>query len=248
MADFRIAAAQVATIRGDLARNVVTHAKAIAAAAAQCVSVLVFPELSLTGYEPDFALRHAIAADDARLAPLSELARQHRMHIAAGAPLANGGTKPALGAVLFGPDGSRRTYAKMHLGGSEPNHYTPGRDPLAFETGGQKVGLSICADSSQPSHSQKYAESGATVYAAGVFLNAEWYASDVPRLAAYALRHRMLVVMANHGASVGSYVSVGRSAIWAPDGDLLAQAEGVDDSLIVATRGPDSWRAEVCPI
>lgn len=248
MEEFRIAAAQVASISGDLARNLQTHLAAVIAAAERGVSVLVFPELSLSGYEPEQAAAHALAADDARLAPLGALARQHQMHVVAGAPLSDAGAKPALGAILFGPDGARRTYAKMHLGGSESNYYAAGREPLAFESHGQRIGLSICADSSAPSHPQAYAALGATVYAAGVFLNAEWYATDAPRLAGYAPRHQLLVVMANHAASVGSYASVGRSAVWAPDGKLLAQSQGVEDALVVATRGPASWRAELCPL
>ena len=35
---------------------------------------------------------------------------------------------------------------------------------------------------------------------------------------------RMLVVMANHAASQGTYVSVGKSAVWAPGAALLAEA------------------------
>lgn len=245
MSEFKIAAAQVASARGEIAQNVATHAAAVAAAAARGVSVLVFPELSLIGYEPDLAASHALAATDARLDPLGELARRHRMHVAAGAALATAGGKPAIGAVLFGPDGTRRTYAKMHLGGSEPHFFAPGAAPLAFAAGGQTVGLSICADSSAATHPAAYAALGATVYAAGVFLNAEWFATDAPRLAAYAPRHRMLVVMANHAASAGTYRSVGRSAAWAPDGALLAQAAGTEDALVVAARGPGGWTAEV---
>lgn len=83
------------------------------------------------------------------------------------------------------------------------------------------------------------------MYAAGVFLTADWYATDAPRLAVYAPAHRLLVVMANHAASVGTYASVGRSAIWAPDGALLAQAVSTENALVIATRGPTSWQAVV---
>lgn len=246
MAEFRIAAAQVPSLPGDLSQNVRTHFAAIEAAAARSVSVLIFPELSLTGYEPERAATDAISADDPRLAPLSDLARRHTMHIVAGVPLVTGAPKPNLGVILFGPDGSRRTYAKMHLGGGEVPHYTPGHVPVVFPSQGQIIGMSICADSSAPSHPQSYVTLGATIYAAGVFLNDEWYATDAPRLAAYAPRHRMLVVMANHAASVGTYPSVGRSAIWAPNGELLAQVPGVEDALVIATHGPQSWSAVVC--
>lgn len=245
MGEFKIAAAQVASTRGELENNVRTHAIAIAAAAKLGVSALVFPELSLVGYEPELAASLAIAASDIRLVPLAELAALHRIHVTVGVPLATSGLKPALGAILFTPDGFRRTYAKMHLGGSEPNFFAPGREPLAFDAGGQTIGLSICADSAAPSHPRTYAGLGATVYAAGVFLTAEWYATDAPRLASYASGHRMLVVMANHAASVGSYNSVGKSAVWAPNGTLLAQAAGTENALVVATRGAASWSAEV---
>lgn len=246
--DFKIAAAQVASVRGDVDGNVATHAAAMAAAARHKVSVLVFPELSLTGYEPDLAAELAMTPTDGRLAPLLTLARQHRMEVVVGAPLHNGTGRPGLGAVLLTAGGTTRTYGKMHLGAGERDYFTPGNEPLAFAAGGRTVGIAICADSSQPSHAQSYADAGASIYAVGVFLNVEWYATDAPRLAEYAARFRMLVVMANHAASAGTYTSVGRSAVWAPGGALLAQAEGADSSLVVATAGRMAWRAEVIKV
>ena len=67
----------------------------------------------------------------------------------------------------------------------------------------------------------------------------------MPRLARYALRYGMLTVMANHGDSVGTYTSVGKSAVWAPGGALLAQAEGAENALVIATHHDAAWDAEV---
>jgi predicted amidohydrolase len=170
------------------------------------------------------------------------------MTVIVGAALRNAGMKPHLGAILFAADGSTGAYAKRRLGGSEPAYFAPGDAPLAFTAHGQTIGLAICADSSQPSHAQAYAEGGATVYASSVFLNAQWYAADAPRLAEYASRFQMLVVMANHAASVGAYVSVGKSAAWAPGGALLAEAAGIESSLVIATRTANGWRGEVVAI
>lgn len=248
MSEFRIAAAQVASVRGDLAGNIQTHASAIVSAAERGISVLVFPELSLIGYELDMAADLAITVADERLAPLSALARKHKMAVVVGAPLKNTGMKPGLGAILFGADGSIRTYSKMHLGGTEPNFFTPGRSPLSFAIGGERVGVAICADSSKRSHPEAYAKSSSTIYASGVFLNAEWYATDSPRLAEYAERFQMLVVMANHADSVGTYISVGKSAVWAPGGGLLAQAQGSENSLVIATRTGEGWHGEMARI
>lgn len=248
MSRFKIAAAQVASVRADIVRNISTHAAAIETAAKQDVSVLVFPELSLTGYEPDLAAELAMTVTDGRLSPLLTLARQHQIELVIGAPLHNGPAKPFLGAILVSPHGTPRTYCKMHLGGSEPNYFTPGDRPLSLSVNGQTLGIAICADASKATHPQAYAEAGANIYAAGVFLTAEWYATDAPRLAGYAARYRMLTVMANHAASVGTYTSVGQSAVWAPDGTLLAQAQGVENSLVIATIDNAKWSGEVVRI
>lgn len=161
MSEFKIAAAQFASIRGDLAGNLRTHTAAIMSAAMHGISVLVFPELSLIGYEPDLADELAITPTDERLAPLATLARHHQIAVVVGASLCKAGTKPSLGAILLTADGSTRTYAKMHLGGTEPTYFAPGKAPLSFNTHGQMIGLAICADSSMASHPRAYADRGA---------------------------------------------------------------------------------------
>lgn len=217
----------------------------MAAAARHAVSLLVFPELSLTGYELDIAADSAITATDKRLAPLLALARREKCSAIVGAPLRSGAGKPKLGAIVIESNGVSRIYHKIHLGGDEPMYFSPGDSPLLLTVGGQRVGIAICADSSNPTHPEAYAMSGASMYAAGVFLTAEWYQTDVPRLAAYAERYGMLTVMANHAASIGSHVSVGRSAIWTPEGELLIQAVGTEDALLIASNTNGRWRGDV---
>lgn len=248
MSEFRIAAAQVPSLRGDIDRNIATHLAAMEAAAEQEVSVLVFPELSLTGYEPELAAELAITDADPRLAPLRELARQYRLDTVLGAPLDIGAEKPVVGAIWINANGDTRSYGKMHLGSREPPFFTRGNVPLSFDARGQTIGISICADNSQPSHPEAYANAGAGIYAAGVFLNAEWYAADARRLADYAARFGLLVVMANHAASVGTLTSVGRSAAWAPGGSLLAHAKGVESALLTARSSAGTWRGDVIPL
>ena len=245
---FKIAAAQVASIRGDIDANIAEHAAAIEAAAEHEVSVLVFPELSLTGYEPDLAPELALSPTDRRLDCLFALARQHHMKVVVGAPLRSGTAKPALGAIIIDASGNTTSYRKMHLGSSEQALFVAGDRPLAFTVSGHTVGVAICADSSQPTHPQTYATLGAEIYAVGVFLNAEWYATDVPRLMDHGARFRMLTLMANHADSVGTYVSVGMSAAWAPGGVLLAQAKGVEHVLVIATSTNSGWRGDVVGI
>lgn len=65
---FRIAAAQSQSVAHDIAANVAIHRSFVHAAGG--VDLLVFPELSLVGYELDGASRAAIAPSDPRLEPL----------------------------------------------------------------------------------------------------------------------------------------------------------------------------------
>lgn len=248
MSEFKIAAAQVRSIRGDLHGNIDTHLDVITFAVRQGVSVLVFPELSLLGYEPEIAKDFELDPADARLAPIALMAQQNRIQVVAGASIISGQQKPYLGAFIFGDNGSLRVYAKMHLGGCEPSYFTPGNTLMSISSHGELIGLSICADSSKRSHPAAYASERATAYSASVFLNAEWYATDSPRFAAYAAEFEMLVLMANHAASVGTLVSVGNSAVWAPGGSLIACAAGTQSALVTATRNGEVWTGDVVPL
>lgn len=66
MTTLTLASAQTCAIAGDLSGNIQRHLAFMVAAAEQGVQLLVFAELSLTGYEPALAARLAIAPGCAR--------------------------------------------------------------------------------------------------------------------------------------------------------------------------------------
>ncbi|MFO0979648.1 MAG: carbon-nitrogen hydrolase family protein [Planctomycetaceae bacterium] len=234
MTSFAIAAAQVASYCEEIELNIETHVSAAQVAADHQVSVLIFPELSLTGYEPELAEALAIDVDDRRLDSLSQLALVHNMTIVAGAPVRSGTKRPWLSSIIFHPNGQRSCYAKMHLGSDEPTFFEPGTRPGIVEVSGVKIGIAICADSSKASHPAWYRASDCRVYAASVFLTEQWYAGDTPRLQSYAQQHEMLVVMANHGNSKGTLPSCGRSTLWLPNGHIGLTAEDTAPCLLIA--------------
>ncbi len=85
-----IAAAQSPSIAGDIDANVRIHLRFIEAAQAEGVELLLFPELSLCGYELPLLGDCRLTPDDARLAPLRTAAMATGMRIIAGAPLGDG--------------------------------------------------------------------------------------------------------------------------------------------------------------
>jgi predicted amidohydrolase len=248
MTPFKIAAAQIPSVRGDVSANLSAHEEAIRTAATRAVSLVVFPELSLTGYELDLAAPLAFSPHDDRLSGLRGEAQRHQLTLVVGAPIRTTADKPAIGAFVMTPEGDLLTYLKMHLGSSERDYCSAGVEPLTVNIADQRIGLAICADSSRQSHARAYTELGAQVYAAGVFLTDEWYVTDAPRLQTFAQDFQMLTVMANQGASTGTYRSVGKSAIWEPGGALLVQTDGVEKVLVTAVKDADGWNGEIVEI
>jgi predicted amidohydrolase len=237
---FVIAAAQIAAVPGDVARNIESHAHLVAEAKPHSVNVLLFPELSLTGYEPSLAARLAFLPGDPRLTPLVLLAREHQMTLVVGAPLA-AHPRPHLGALVISATGEITSYSKNHLHPGEEVFFSPGTAPLLLPRPPHTIGVAICADLSHATHPARYASLGANIYAAGVCLTTRGCAADAALLQGYARAHQLLVVMANYYGATGGYDTAGQSAIWAPDGQLLAQASASGDGLVLARSEGDRW-------
>ncbi|NMX57675.1 carbon-nitrogen hydrolase family protein [Pseudomonas edaphica] len=246
MTALTLAAAQTTSIAGDVPGNIQGHLRFMQAAAEQGVQLLVFPELSLTGYEPALAAQLAITPEDVLLAPLREMAQELRMTAVVGMPIRLApGTGVFIGALVLGADGSLAVYTKQHLHPGEEVAFVAGQGGAALEWADDRIALAVCADFSHASHPRLAAEAGATVYAAGVLISEGGYATDSALLQGYAAEHRMLVLMANHGGPSGGYTCAGRSAIWSADGTLLADVPGIGEALVIARRNGEQWTGQV---
>lgn len=246
MTAFALAAAQTIAVAGDIPANLQRHLAFMGVAAEHGVQVLVFPELSLTGYEPALAAGLAIAPDDTVLAPLREMAQALRLTAVVGMPIRlapEAGV--SIGALVLGADGSLAVYTKQHLHPGEEVAFVPGQGGAVLEWGGERIALAVCADFSHASHALSAVETGANVYAAGVLISEGGYATDSALLQGYAAEHGLLVLMANHGGPSGGYVCAGRSTIWADDGSLLAAVPGAGDALVIARRENGQWSGQV---
>ncbi|QJI29628.1 carbon-nitrogen hydrolase family protein [Pseudomonas sp. ADAK18] len=245
MTALTLAAAQSISIAGDVPANITRHLAFMRVAAEQGVQLLVFPELSLTGYEPSLAAALAIDPEDAVLAPLRAMARELRITAVVGMPIRSApGAEVLIGALVLAPDGSLAVYSKQHLHPGEDVAFAPGEGGAALEWGNDRIALAVCADFSHPSHPLQAAKYGANIYAAGVLISENGYGPDSTLLQGYAAEHEMVVLMANHGGSTGGWVSAGRSAIWASDGCLIASASGVGDVLVIARREGGYWSGQ----
>jgi predicted amidohydrolase len=215
-----IAVAQPPCVAHDVEANAITHAATVRSAGAR---VVVFPELSLTGYELDAA---AIAADDPRLAPIVAACAETGALALAGAPVNGHGCRLHIATLAIGGSGSVVAYRKMWLGSAESERFAAGDAPAVYEVDGWRLGLAICKDTGVPQHAADTAALGIDAYVAGSAKAADEAALQDDRARRVALEHRVAVAVASFaGATGGGYTdTAGRSGIWASDGASLAQA------------------------
>lgn len=240
-----LAAAQTVPRAGDVPANLAQHVALAHQAADQGAALVLFPELSLTGYELERAQELAFTLDDGRLDPLRALARDRQIQLVVGAPLTLGG-RLHLAALIVGP-ADVRAYTKRHLGAfpadlaprvppPEPSVFAAGDlDPL-IHVDGRAAALAICADVNQPAHAQR-AAARASIYLASMFVVPQDVAGDHATLQRRARTHAMTVVQANFGGPTGGLPAGGCSAAWGPDGRLLGQLPAAGAGVLLVSAG-----------
>lgn len=243
---FCLAAAQTLSAPGDLTANIERHCAFVHAAAEAGVELLLFPELSLSGYEPDLVASCVVDPAGAVLAPLRDLAQRHEMNLVLGAPLVSGSERPHIGAIVLFPDGSHATYHKRHLHPGEERWASAGSAAsCSFALGAERCALAICADTGHAEHAAAAAATGASLYLAGVLISEQGYATDSATLQGHAARHGFGVLMANHGGPSGGYAAAGRSAFWDARGQLVGATEGPGEQLLILRSQPGgAWSAQ----
>ncbi|WP_425953914.1 carbon-nitrogen hydrolase family protein [Xylanimonas sp. McL0601] len=220
-----IAVAQPRCTAHDVAANAATHAQAVRASGARLV---VFPEMSLTGYELDAA---PVRPDDERLAPIVAACAETGAVALVGAPVA-GPAGPHIGTLAVDGDGARLAYAKVNLHGDEARFFVPG-EPAVITVDGWRLGLAICRDTGSPEHAAKTAAFGIDGYVAGV-VHADDEAEQIgERARRVAADHGVWVATAAFAGPTGAGFdrTSGRSGIWSADGDLVAEAGTAPDEV-----------------
>ncbi|WP_406069212.1 carbon-nitrogen hydrolase family protein [Micromonospora sp. NBC_01638] len=223
----RLAVAQPLCVPRDVAENARRHAAAVRAARAR---VVIFPELSLTGYELDAPV---VSVDDARLAPLVEACAETGALALAGAPVA--GDHIAMLTVTGA--GVTVAYRKMWLGDAESRRFRPGDTPTVLTVDGWRVGLGICKDTGVAVHAARTAALGIDVYAAGALELARDAAVTEQRAHRTATTHRVWVAVASFaGSTGGGYTeAAGRSGVWTPEGAVYVRA-GTNPGEVASAR------------
>ncbi|MNL96418.1 carbon-nitrogen hydrolase family protein [Pseudomonas putida] len=228
----KLCAVQLASLKGDLPGNLQRHLVCIEQAAALGAELVVFPELSLTGYEPSVARQAALPVTSARLDPLQAACDRLGITVAVGLPLPTpDGIR--IGMPIFCPEAPRQAYAKQRLHDDELPYFTPGDQALLLEVGEHRVAPAICYESMFLAHAAVARERGADLYLVSVAKTAKGIREGYAHYPEVARELGMPVLMANCVGPADTFIGAGGSAAWDSQGHLLASLDDHSEGLVV---------------
>ena len=260
----RVALCQSNPIVGELAGNVAALQRRIREARERHADVVVFPELSITGYPPeDLLLKPSFVQDAA--AALEEVAAGATGIVACvgvpepasavagaagGGGAVSGSTRLYNAAAVLADGRVAGLYRKHRLPNyavfDERRYFLPGGKSLVIDLGGLRVGVTICEDIWMPGGPAEWAavHGGAEIV---VNLSASPYHRGKGRerealFAARCLEHRCFLAFCNAVGGQDELVFDGHSLVIGPDGTILARGRRFEEDLLVADLDPTAAR------
>lgn len=238
MRALRVALAQIDTTVGDLGGNVRNIREWSERARSEGADIVCFPELAVTGYPPeDLLLRPSFIEDN--LEAIRELAASTRGIVSVVGFVDRQDDIYNAAAVLA--DGRvAGVYHKRFLPNygvfDENRYFQEGTEAPVFELGDAIFGVTVCEDIWYPGGPiQEQTHGGAVVI---LNINGSPY-----HRGKHAFRERMVATRASDSAAFVAYLNMvggqdelvfdGGSAVFGPDGELVARAAMFEEELLV---------------
>jgi len=228
----RICVAQVRPLKGDIDKNIAHHKKLIDLAVVNGADIIVFPELSLTSYEPKLSEEQATTQADQRLDVFQTISDTKHITIGVGLPT-NSHSGIMISMVIFQPSQVRQTYSKQQLHADELPYFVNGQQQVILTIGSHKIAPAICYESLLPEYAEKAFTDGAQVYLASVAKSAGGVAKAFKHYPNMAKQYAMTVAMSNCVGPCDDFESVGQSAIWNNHGLLVAQLDDTHEGILI---------------
>lgn len=237
-----IALAQISCEVGDKKHNANLIKKNVKKARQRGADLVVFPELSLTGYvtrDVAYELAEPIPGPSTRL--LEELAKTEKAYVVFGMLERSDRVHAVLynTAVLLGPEGFIGKYRKMHLPThsvfEEKRYFRLGYEAPVFETDIGKLGLTICYDVFFPEISRLLRLKGAQLLiciSASPAVRRRFFEILT---AARAVENTSFLVYVNLVGIEDGLQFWGGSRLIAPNGSIIAQAKHDEEDLVLGT-------------
>jgi predicted amidohydrolase len=228
----KICVAQTKPVKGDIRKNIEDHKKLIALAVSNKADTVIFPELSLTGYEPELANELATDSNDPVLDDFQKISNAKQITIGIGMPVkTNSGI--LISMILFQPQKTREIYSKQYLHPDEYPYFVPGQAQTPLMENGKKIAIGICYELSVPEHSEKAYKEGAKIYIASVAKPVNGVEKAIKTLSEIANHYSMTVLMSNCIGYCDNFECGGKTSIWNNKGVLLGQLNDSNEGVVI---------------
>ena len=228
----KISVAQIEPFKGDIGKNITAHLELIHLAVESEVSAIFFPELSITGYEPELAKLLTTTQNDKRFEVFQEISDSKNITIGFGIPTP-GISNPLVSMVLIQPYKNRLTYSKQYLYKGEEQYFEKGNEQCFVQLEHHKIAPAICYESTVVEHSDAAISQSATMYVAMVMTNLSGIDKKLNVLSGLAKKHNIIVLMSNFVGVSGGSKAAGKTSIWNRKGNLKGQMNDIDEGLLI---------------
>lgn len=223
----KISVAQTKPIKGDISANIDKHKIIIQLAVSYKVDSIFFPELSVTGYEPELAKELATNQEDPRFDDFQGFSDTNKITIGLGMPTKSG-SGIQISIIIFQPNRPKQTYSKQQLSSDEFPYFVNGEKQIILTVDNKKIAPAICYESLQADHSEYVNRLGAEIYVASVAKSQNGVDKAMSHYPTVAKKFAMPVLMSNCVGYCDNFESVGKSSVWTKQGNLVGQ---LDDKL-----------------
>ena len=228
----KISVAQTRPVKADIQTNIDNHKKSIDLAVSNGADIIIFPELSLTGYEPKLSKELATNQDDSRFDVFQNISDTRQITIGVGAPIKNnGGT--CISIILFQPHKARQLYSKKYLHPDEEEFFISGQSSVDLTINNSNIALAICYEISVPEHSENAFKNGAEIYIASVAKTVKGVEKAIKTLSDIANKYSMTVLMSNSVGLCDDGECAGKTSIWNNKGLLAAQLNDTNEGILI---------------
>jgi len=236
----KIALAQISCKRADKKENLKKIENFVEKAKNQSADLIVFPELSLTGYvvrDQIYELAETIPGPSTQV--IEKIAEKTQTYIVFGMPELSEKTQATIynTAVLVGPKGYIGKYRKMYLPThsvfEEKRYFRPGYQAVAFDTEIGKIGLIICYDIFFPEVSRLTRLKGAQLIVCISASPAVRKTFFEILTAARAIENTAFLAYVNLVGIENGLQFWGGSRLIAPNGKVLVKAKYDEEDLVM---------------
>jgi predicted amidohydrolase len=227
----KIGVAQFRPVKGNIPANITSHKKLIELAISSKADAIFFPELSITGYEPELAKDLATNQDDRRFDDFQQISDINQITLGFGAPTQSD-AGILISMIIFQPHKPRQTYSKQQLHSDEFPYFVSGDNQIILTVDNIKIAPAICYESLQADHAENANQRGAEIYLASVAKSQAGVDKAQRHFPDIASKYAMPVLMANCVGYCDKFESASKSAIWNKAGDLVGQLNDAEGILI----------------